>query len=232
MRLSKASCLDCRNFPARARQQVQSPPFNELGGMSPLTWGKPVDQMWGIRELCTTFAANPQVSALPPHICRDHDVARFERRRHGPGRPVGPPERKTRLRVVDPEGGRAGISRSPASRRRAQARSTFSDARRLQAQCPLVPGFDLCPGCGRGRKGFHRRIGVFHKRGAWPAPREVSGVPLVGTRCRCPRTCIPDASSYYGDGLVRWVSCGPCLFCLPSKIDLNKYGGCSPAFPP
>ncbi len=145
---------------------------------------------------------------------------------------LGPPERKTELRFVDPEGGRAGISRSPASRRRAQARGTFSDARRLQAQCPLVPGFDLCPGCGRGRKGFHRRIGVFHKRGAWPAPREVSGVPLVGTRCRCPRTCIPDASSYEGGGIVRRVSCGPCLFCLSLQSGLNKYAGCPPTFPP
>ena len=161
-----------------------------------------------IRKLCTTFAANPQVSALPRHICQDHDVARFERRRHGPGRPAGPPERKTKLRFADPEGGRAGISRSPASRRRAQARGTFSNARRSQVQRPIVPGFDLCPGCGRGRKGFHRRIGVFRKRGAWPTPREVSGVSLVGTRCRCPRTCIPDASSY---GISASACLAPCF---------------------
>lgn len=127
---------------------------------------------------------------------------------------LGPPERKRELRFVDPEGGRAGISRSPASRRGAQARGTFSDARRSQAQCPLIPGFDLCPGCGRGRKGFHRRIGVFHKRGAWPAPREVSGVPLVGTRCRCPRTCIPDASSYEGAGSS--AACPAALACFAS----------------
>ena len=114
-----------------------------------------------IWELCTTFAANPQVSALPRHICQDHDVARFERRRHGPGRPVGPPERKTKLRFADPEGGRAGISRSPASRRRAQARGTFSNARRSQVQRPIVPGFDLCPGCGRGRRGFIGGLAFF-----------------------------------------------------------------------
>lgn len=176
-----------------------------------------------MRELCTTFAANPQVSALPPHICQDHDVARFERRRHGPRRPVG----ATRKKVE------ASLRRSGGRESRYQPQSGIPpmgpDPVHVFGRAPAAspkthrPGVRSLPRVRPREEGFQRRIGVFHKRGAWPAPREVSGVPLVGTRCRCPRTCIPDASSY---------GISPPLFCADEKIGLSKWGGRPPVQPP
>lgn len=75
---------------------------------------------------------------------------------------------------------------------------------------PVASSKNHCPGVRslprvRPREGgFSTAEGVFQKRGAWPAPREVSGASLVGARCRCPRTCIPDASSFARSPFARF----------------------------
>jgi hypothetical protein len=64
---------------------------------------------------------------------------------------LGPPDGKMKLRFVDPEGGSRYQPQS-GTRRWALARSASSGAYLAQAHKTIVPRFDLCPGCGRGKK--------------------------------------------------------------------------------
>lgn len=142
------SCGNAR-FSGTSRQMC---PLSMTYGKSP---APPVDKVWivcGIRhDLCTTFAANPQVSALP-HCCSEaHDVARFERSRHGPDRPVldHPKERRGIAPPNQREG--AGISRSPAPAWGEGLEPVLGHALD-PVHRTIIPGLDLCPGCGHGRK--------------------------------------------------------------------------------
>lgn len=113
-----------------------------------------------LRKLCTTFAANPQVSALPPYTPRHMMLRALKEADMTPAVRCGVTRRRQGACPMNPEGGsryqpQSGTRLGPRPGKRLRAQT----GRKLDR--PSVPGFDLCPGCGHGRTVLNRRIGDF-----------------------------------------------------------------------